>query len=66
MSCDKAKRSEPCDLSEVGMASCPCGKVYERCKRHGGEAGAKRSRHSHMAATCPLIYSRRPPAAAAR
>jgi hypothetical protein len=47
--CDKAKRSEPCDLTLVGMASCGCGKVYVRCRRHGGEAGAKKSLHSHRA-----------------
>lgn len=47
--CDKELHRDPCGVAEAVTVCATCGKSYARCARHGGEAGAKRSLHSHRA-----------------
>jgi len=56
--CPKGTRKRPC-AGEVAEATCHevgdryhgprewCGKTFDRCQAHGGEAGARRSLQSH-------------------
>lgn len=51
--CDRYKRKDPCPLgARQAMVACPeptCERVYVVCEKHGGEAAARRSLHSHRA-----------------
>lgn len=54
--CDKfsVKRPERCSGHLDHRCCGDCGKVYVRCKSHGGAAGADRSLHSHRGLYHPI------------